>query len=107
MRQPESQSNRFTAGQMKLEKILNNLGFSTVLELEVDNYRIDVFVPELKCGFEFDGKGFHMKKHDAERDKKIQEVSGFKIIRVKGEDLKPEYIKRRIAEDIDGNNDSV
>ena len=102
MRQQDSQVKRFTGGQMKLEKILNDLGFSTVLELEIDNYRVDVFVPELKCCFEFDGKGYHMKRHDRERDKQITEVSGFKVIRVDDDNLNPEYIKKRIEEEIDG-----
>jgi len=102
VKQQEAQSKRFTGGQMKLEKILNDLGFSTVLELEIDNYRVDVFVPELKLCVEFDGKGYHMKKHDRERDKHITEVSGFKVIRVNGDNLNTEYIKKKIEEEIDG-----
>lgn len=92
---------------MKLEKILNGLGFSTVLELEIDNYRVDVFVPELNTAFEYDGKGFHMKKRDKVRDAAIKASSGIKVIRVTDKNLNPEYLKQRIAEEIDGTGCSV
>jgi len=97
----DNQSKRFTAGQMKLEKILNDLGFSTVLELEIGNYRVDVFSPELRCIFEYDGRGYHMKRRDKVRDAEIKEISGYQIIRVSGKDLNPEYIKQQIAEKFD------
>ena len=101
MRQQDSQSKRFTKGQMKLEKILNDLGFSTVLELEIGQYRVDVFIPELKCIFEYEGKGYHMKRRDKIRDTEIKEMSGYQIIRVFGKNLNPEYIKQQIAEKFD------
>lgn len=107
MRQSDSQAKRFTGGQMKLEKILNDLGFSTVLELEIEEYRVDVFVPELKCCFEHDGKGFHMKRRDQYRDSRIKELTGYKVIRISGKNLSLDFVKQRIAEEFDATNDAV
>lgn len=100
MRQTDSQVKRFTGGQLKLEKILNELGFSTILELEVDIYRVDVYVPELKVAFEYDGKGYHTKKRDAARDAAIKDI-GIHVIRIVDKNLNREYVKQRIAEEID------
>ena len=86
---------------MRLEKILNDLGFQTVLELEVGDYRIDVFVPELNCAFEYDGEGYHMKRRDQVRDAEINKISGLNIIRVTGKNLNPEYVKQQITEKFD------
>jgi very-short-patch-repair endonuclease len=101
MRQQDSQVKRFTGGQMKLEKLLNELGFQTVLELEIENYRVDIFVPELNCIFEYDGKGYHSKRKDKERDEVLLGM-GYITIRVAGDNLNPEYLKQQIAEKIDG-----
>ena len=90
-------SKRFTKGQLKLEKILNGIGFSTVLEYEVGNYSIDIFVPELNTGFEYDG-AFHFRKRDELRDKNLMHLYNIKVVRIKGEGLNERTVRQKVAE---------
>jgi len=84
---------KYTAGQMKLEKIVNDLGFQTVLEYEVGSYSLDLFIPEMHVGIEFDGP-FHWKKRDAKRDAIIFEMEGISILRIS--DIKDKALKSKI-----------
>lgn len=88
---------QYTKGQLKLEKILNGLGYQTVLEYEVGQYYLDCMVPELSIGFEYDGPYHLDKKKDAKRDKAIGEA-GYKVIRVREKELNEGFILKRINE---------
>ena len=96
MKQIESIPKRFTKGQIFLERILNKLGFQTVLEYSVGLYYIDIFVPELNLGIEFEGMG-HFKRRDAKRDKEIFNNSGIRIARIKQKQLNERDIQKIIG----------
>lgn len=89
------QPKRLTKGQLELEKIINSLGFEIILEKEFGNYRIDLFLPELNKGIEFDGIG-HLKKRDKKRDEFIKDNFGVEILRIK--DLKDSELKNKVLE---------
>ena len=90
-------STKYTNMQLSVEKIMNELGFQTVLEYEVGNYSIDIYIPELNLAVEVDGFG-HYKKRDVKRDAKVLEISGMKTLRIKPKDLKKEIINQKISE---------
>jgi very-short-patch-repair endonuclease len=76
--------------------ILNELGFQTVLEMEFGPFRADIYVPELKCIFEYDGP-FHSKKKDKKRDETILESFSVETIRIKGDkELKLKLVQAKI-----------
>ena len=100
MKQIESIPKRFTKGQLKLEKLLNTLGFQTVLEYEAGQYFIDIYIPEISLGVEFDGMG-HFKRRDVKRDKEILDNLGIKIIRIKERELNEKAIQDKINEVIE------
>jgi len=86
---------RFTAGQMELQKIITSLGIETILEKQVGNYIIDIYLPEVNRGVEFDGPK-HSKKRDKNRDAWIKDNFGIEIFRVKDIrrlDLKDELVE--------------
>ena len=86
---------RFTEEQMKLEKIINDLGLQTILEYPIDRFYTDIFCPELGengvC-VEYNGPTHKMtKKKDKERSSIIQAMYGYSIIEVS--DLSPQSIE--------------
>jgi very-short-patch-repair endonuclease len=89
---------RFTKGQLKLQEIVEEIGLDTILEYEFCNYRIDIYLPEVNKGIEYDGVGHH-KKRDSERDLKIFDKFGVKILRIN--DLKDPDLKQIIKTFID------
>ena len=89
----------YTAGQLKLEKILKSMGFQTVLEYPVDQYKLDVFLPNYNIGFEYDGP-FHWKKRDQKRDAQIKEKHDIMIMRVT--DVNDKDLKEKILHFIEG-----
>lgn len=78
-----------TKGQLKLAKILNQLGFETTLEYRLGPYYVDVWVGELGVALEFEGPIHGLrKKRDAERDKELLETYGVsKVIHLTEKDI--------------------
>lgn len=72
---------QFTAGQMALEKILNDMGLMTVLEYPVGPYTLDIYLPEVNKAVEFDGP-MHNHKRDARRDAWLLENKNIEVFRV-------------------------
>ena len=60
----------YTKDQLRIEKLINELGFRTELELIVDNFCLDIYIPELQWAVEVDGP-YHMKKATKKRDEYI------------------------------------
>ena len=86
---------RFTAGQMKLQEIITSLGMETILEYQVGCYIIDIYLPEVNKGVEFDGPK-HAKKRDKKRDIWVKEnfdIDIFRVTDVRRLDLKDELIE--------------
>ena len=78
-----------TKGQLRLEKLLNQLGFETILEYRLGPYSVDIFLAEQGIAVEFDGPSHGLrKKKDAERDKELVETYRVsKVIRITEKDL--------------------
>lgn len=68
-----------TFNQLRIERLINYLGFRTELELIVDQYSLDIYIPELEWAVEVDGP-FHMKKANEKRDEYIMEHTNIKKI---------------------------
>ena len=65
---------------------INPRGFKTRLTGKL--WSIDIYIPQLKLGIEFDGSYWHKNKEDLDKLKTIQLVEeGFDIIRVREEPL--------------------
>jgi len=90
---------RFTDGQMQLQKIIEDLGFETILERKFGDYSVDIFLPEVNKAIEYDGIG-HYKKRDSKRDQILLEVYGIMVLRIV--DLKDEEILNKITTFITG-----
>ena len=67
-------------------KEINPRGFKSSVEGKL--WTIDIFIPSLNLGVEFDGNYWHKDKHDLDKlkTKKLQNA-GFKIIRIREEPL--------------------
>jgi len=90
---------KFTGGQLALEKILNNMGFSTILEYQVGKYFIDVFVPECNIGFEYNSKYHISKTSDERRKKDIQERFQIPLMHLEAKTMKDKSrLKKMIME---------
>ena len=51
-------------------------------EYGVDNYSLDIYLPEMNLGVEVDGPQ-HNKKKDRARDEKIMDKWGIPVVRIK------------------------
>lgn len=93
----KSSRKRFTKEQMQLQRIIEEMGFQTILEYPAGDYAIDCFLPELGIGLEWDGP-LHKtsKKRDKGRDAIILSELGYNIIRVK--DFSSESVEELKAE---------
>ncbi len=88
-----------TRGQLKLQKILNDLGFETVLEYSLGPYFIDCWLSECALAVEYDGPVHGMsKKRDSIRDSDLVDNYGVKaVIRIREDDLAdPEGIAEKV-----------
>ena len=72
----------YTKGQLKLQKVLQDLGFAVDLEEPFHIYRIDCYVKEFHIGVEYDGAGHSWKKRDEKRDAFLMENFKLPILRV-------------------------
>ena len=90
---------RFTDGQMKLQKIIEDLGFETILERKFGDYSVDIFLPSENKAIEYDGVG-HYKKRDRKRDQILLGSYGIIVLRIR--DLKDEEILNKITTFITG-----
>jgi len=73
----------YTKGQLKLQKVLQDLGFAVDLEEPFHIYRIDCYVKEFHLGFEFDGRFSHSwKKRDEKRDSFLMENFKLPVLRI-------------------------
>ena len=95
MKQIDSIPKKFTFGQFKLEKLINELGFRTVLELEIGKYFVDIYLPELEVACEYDGMG-HFRKRDERRDRDIKNNYGITVIRFEKEELNKKTVEEKI-----------
>lgn len=66
---------------MQLQKIIEDLGFETVLEKQFGRYIIDIYLESDNKGIEYDGVG-HYKRRDAKRDKYLKDNFGIDILRI-------------------------
>ena len=74
-----------TEQQVKLEKILNKLGYQTMQNIGFYPYVADIFIYDLCLAIEVDG-GLHKEgSRDKKRDKYLLEQYGVKTIRIKNE----------------------
>lgn len=78
-----------TGGEIKLRNLLVRQGFEIeenkkFLRPEKNSYyEVDVYIEELHCAIEFDGKGYHsFKTRDKKRDEYLLEKYGLKIFRI-------------------------
>ena len=93
---------RFTKGQMRLQKLLESMGFETILEHPVGDYTIDIFLSSGEnAGFEFDGP-WHFAKRDKNRDRRIKDEFGIPIMRITEKDLAKEDLREEILEWLSG-----
>lgn len=100
MSRPKMTRKKFTNEQIKLQRILTEMGFETILEYVVGKYSIDIFCPELNLGFEYDGPMHSLsKKKDISRDSEIFVDYGIRIMRIW---KMPSDIKETIMEFIEG-----
>lgn len=86
---------KFTRGQLDLNKIIQKLGFQTIMEYEIGGYVIDIYLPNFNLGVEFDGI-FHWRRRDEKRDRYLEEQFGIKTLRVT--DLKNKELEEKIRE---------
>jgi very-short-patch-repair endonuclease len=78
---------RYTNEQMRLQKILREMGFETILEYAVKDYSIDIYLPEFNLGIEYDGPMHSLsKKRDANRDYDIFMETGIRLMRIRKTD---------------------
>jgi very-short-patch-repair endonuclease len=102
-------ASRFTAGQLKLQHIIESIGLETILEKMIGGYIVDIYLPEFEVtsedkiisgkAVEFDGP-FHHKKRDNKRDNYLLNEFGVKILRVK--DVNDPDLKAKIEEFLNG-----
>ena len=88
-RQQGSQAKTGTKCHLRLHKILEEMGFQVLDEALFGRYSLDCYVPEIHIGFEADGKHWHSKKHDSERDEWLFEKFSLPICRLKDSILIP------------------
>ena len=88
---------QFTQGEIRLNKILNELGYQTISQYQIGEYTLDIFCLELYLGFEFDGYG-HFSRRDKKRDDIIYKETGIRVIRIKPKELRKDIIDRKIKE---------
>jgi len=62
----------YTGGQLAIDKIVKEMGFSTDVEKEFPPYFVDVYVYSIHAGIEYDG-AHSFKKKDRERDNYLME----------------------------------
>ena len=86
---------RYTEGQIKLQGIIESLGFETILEKKFGDYFIDIFLPEIGKGIEWDSIG-HYKKRDNKRDKILLNEYDIPVLRIT--DLKDKELGKKILE---------
>jgi len=80
----EAGKKKFTDGAVKLEKLINQMGFETIPEYEVGRYSIDIYLPEFNLGVEYDGPMHGLSRgKDKRRDKEIYDQSKIAIMRVR------------------------
>jgi len=105
MRQQEAQVKTGTKCHLRLHKILEEMGFQVLDEALFGRYSLDCYVPEIHIGFEADGKHWHSKKHDSERDAWLFEQFNLPVCRLKDSVLIPiskeSLVKEMIQEFID------
>ena len=69
----------YTAKQLEIENVINNIGFQTNLEEVFGPYCVDIWIPELKVAVEVDGID-HYKKDSDKRDEFLKENYNIKDI---------------------------
>lgn len=85
---------KFTKGQLKLEELLCDLGFTTILEYRLGGYFIDIVVPECWLGFEYDSRYHVGTSRDKRRDRKIWDNYKLPIMRLTEKELRTDEISR-------------
>jgi len=94
----------YTETQLIVEKIINELGYRTNLEVSMGPYQLDIFLPEIRIAVEVDGPQ-HYKKLDSKRDSiLLNEHLIKKVIHVKTVDViesNLEAIRERLQKEIE------
>lgn len=102
----ERQPTELTRGQLRLARIIQEVGMDVELEHPVGPYRIDCYLPEPHVGIEFDGpthRGPRARERDELRDREIYALSGIVIMRVRDDEMSDrgaleERIRRFVSE---------
>jgi hypothetical protein len=63
--------------EKELKNFIQNIYDGTIIENYRDHYEIDVFLPDIKIGFEFNGLYWHSDKY-IEKDKHLKKLNYFK-----------------------------
>ena len=76
--------NEFTRQQIRLERVLNQIGFQTECEKSFPPFIVDCYIPELHVAVEVDG-AVHQKGHDKKRDAYLLDNYSLKTYRFSNE----------------------
>ena len=75
--------------ERRVFKALSQHGYNVMAQYTVDNYRIDIYLPEYNLGIECDGKVHKNphKKYQDQRRQKFLHKNGHRIIRFSGSQI--------------------
>jgi len=71
----------YTAGQLAINKIIEDMGFVTDMEKEFLPYQVDVYVYSIHAAVEYDG-AHSFKKKDEKRDEYLMEKYNLPVLRL-------------------------
>lgn len=79
--------NRNSIGQLQMEAFIRNLGFITETSIKIPNCKkeIDIYIPELKLGIEYNGKHWHSGPDNELKmlnKKLLAEQEGIKLLHI-------------------------
>jgi very-short-patch-repair endonuclease len=70
----------YTAGQLAINKIIENIGFVTDMEKEFPPYQVDIYIMSIHAAVEYDG-AHSFKKKDKKRDEYLMDKYNLPIMR--------------------------
>jgi len=81
MRNKDTDRKEYTGGQLALNEMLVDLGFSTEMEVPFDPFRVDIYLHKEHVAIEYDG-AHHMRKGDRRRDEYLLEHFKLPVLRL-------------------------
>ena len=92
----------YTKRQLELQKILEELGFQTELEVLFYPYRIDILIKEVWIAVEYDGPLHISKSVDEKRNQYLWDNFELPTLRIKEKDFaNKEELRRKILQFIE------